>query len=449
MRTFSTGVLLAAALSTEALVYKDGTGRLPALGWNSWNAFYCDITEEKIMTAANKVVSLGLKKAGYNYINIDDCWAVKEGRDNVTDKIIPDPVKFPSGIKGIADKIHSLGLKVGIYSSAGTKTCGGYPASLDREHLDAATFASWGIDYLKYDNCYVPDNWTDPYEHCVPDDYRVWGPYVNGTCAESAKTPPPGYDWTTSLQYKRFKQMSDALLAQNRTILYSLCNWGHAAVGEWGYKLGSSWRMTGDITPSWSRVSEILNQMSFKSKYTDFWKHNDADMLHIGNGNLTIEESRTHFAFWAAIKSPLIIGTALDKLAAEKVAILKNVHLLAFHQDDKFGKPAEPYKWGVNADWTFDADHPAEYWSGKSKKGFLVMALNTLDRKAQRTIVFQEVPGLVKGKTPKVPAFEVTEVWTGKKLGCVGKQIKTHVASHDTAAYLVGKQCTPTKYGWI
>ncbi|EHK97738.1 putative alpha-galactosidase B [Glarea lozoyensis 74030] len=379
---------------------------LPALGWNSWNAFYCDITEDKIMTAAKQVVSLGLKDAGYNYINVDDCWAVKDGRDKVTGKIIPDPVKFPTGIRGLADKIHGLGLKVGIYSSAGTKTCAGYPASLDKEGLDAATFASWGIDYLKYDNCYVPDNWQDPYDFCVPDDYRAYGPYHNGTCGQSARTPPSGYNWTTSLEYKRYKQMSDALLAQNRTILYSLCNWGHAAVEEWGHQLGSSWRMTGDISPQWWRVSEILNQMSFKSAYADFWEHNDADMLHIGNGNLTMEESRSHFAFWAAIKSPLIIGTALDRLAAEKVAILKNAHLLAFHQDNEFGKPAQPYKWGVNADWTFDADRPAEYWSGESKNGFLVLALNTLQQKSQRTIVFQEVPGLVKGQKAEVPAFE-------------------------------------------
>jgi alpha-galactosidase len=382
-----------------------------------------------------------------NDLQVDDCWAVKEGRDNTTDQIIPDYTKFPTGIKGIADEIHGLGLKVGIYSSAGTKTCGGFPASLDKERLDASTFAAWGIDYLKYDNCYVPEEWADPYEACVPDQWQTYGPYVNGTCAVGPKSAPAGYDWTTSPSFKRFKQMSDALLAQNRTILYSLCNWGHAAVETWGAKLGSSWRLTGDITPDWARVAEILNEMVFKANWVNFWAHNDADMLHIGNGNLTMEESRTHFAFWAALKSPIIIGTALDRLAAEKVEILKNKHLLAFSQDDRYGKPAIPYKWGINKDWTFNATHPAEYWSGASKAGTLVLALNTLNYVAEKNIVFKEVPQLKPHKGPQGPkqklAFQVTDIWTGKSLGCVEGGIKRKVKAHDTIGYVVGKKCVP------
>ena len=129
--------------------------------------------------------------------SVDDCWSVKSGRDNVTGQIIPDPTKFPDGINGTADKIHALGLKVGIYSSAGTETCGGYPASIGKESLDAATFASWGIDYLKYDNCGVPSNWTDEYVACVPDGTNG-AVGVNGTCAVTNETAPAGYDWSTS-----------------------------------------------------------------------------------------------------------------------------------------------------------------------------------------------------------------------------------------------------------
>ncbi|KFY77136.1 hypothetical protein V499_03394 [Pseudogymnoascus sp. VKM F-103] len=416
---------LLALPATQAIVLPDGTGRLPALGWNSWNAYYCDIDEAKILTAAHAIIDLGLKDAGYEYVNIDDCWSIKDSRDNVTNQIIPDPLKFPTGIKGIADEIHDLGLKVGIYGSAGTKTCGGFPAQIGNEYLDAATFAAWEIDYLKYDNCYVPDNWTDIYSACVPDQWQTYGPYINGTCPSASSgqdeiSAPPGYDWSTSLSAIRYGIMSDALLAQNRTILYSLCNWGHAAVQTWGGSTGSSWRITGDITPWWARVAEILNEGSFLSNYANFWGHNDLDMLHIGNGNLTLAESRSHFAFWAAMKSPIIIGTDLLKLDSEKVAILKNKALLAFHQDDKFGKPAEPYKWGVNPNWTFNATHPAEYWSGASKAGTLVLAMNTLEKKAWREIKFSEVPQLKKLGASK-DSFEVRDIWSGKYLGCLGR----------------------------
>jgi alpha-galactosidase len=235
--------------------------------------------------------------------------------------------------------------------------------------------------------------------------------------------------------------MRDALLAQNRTILYSLCEWGQADVEVWGNATGNSWRMSGDITPYWSRVAEILNENSFLLNSVNFWGHNDADMLEIGNGNLTLAESRSHFAFWAAMKSPLIIGTALNLLPADHVEILKNQFLLAFSQDEDFGGPATPYKWGTNPDWTFNATNPAEYWSGASTKGTLVMALNTLDVPAIRTIEWSEVPQLEKG----CGSFEVTDVWSGKNLGCVEGGIKEEVGSHDTIAYLVGKKCSK---GW-
>lgn len=355
----------------------------------------------------------------------------------MTGKIIPDPVKFPNGIAGVASQIHALGLKVGIYSSAGTKTCAGYPASIGNEHLDAATFAEWGIDYLKYDNCYVPANWTDEYVACVPDSSNDHD-FPNGTCTVTSQTAPAGYDWSTSNTAQRYKNMRDALLAQNRTILYSLCEWGQADVEQWGNATGNSWRMSGDITPSWSRVAELLNENSFRLDSVDFWGHNDADMLEIGNGNLTLAESRSHFAFWAAMKSPLIIGTALDTLPADHVAILANKHLLAFNQDATHGKPAAPYKWGVNPNWTFNGSYPAEYWSGASSKGTLVLMLNSLAQNATREARWSEVPQLEKDR-----AYEVTDVWTGKDLGCVEGGLSRVLESHDTAAFLVGGKCRP------
>ncbi|KUJ16512.1 alpha-galactosidase 1 [Mollisia scopiformis] len=423
----------------QCLVQKDDVGKLPALGWNSWNAFACDINETKLLTAANQIVSLGLKDSGYEYVNIDDCWAVKSGRDNKTGQIIPDPIKFPSGIDGLAKSIHSLGLKIGIYGSAGTETCAGYPAQLGHEYLDAATFAAWGIDYFKYDNCYVPSNWTDPYDACVPDQWQKYGPFVNGTCAKSSTDAPTGYNWSTSNTAHRYAIMRDALLAQNRTILYSLCEWGQADVVTWGNATGNSWRMSGDINPWWARVAEILNENTFLLNSVNFWGHNDMDMLEIGNGNLTLAESRSHFAFWAAMKSPLIIGTALDVLPATHVAILRNKYLLAFHQDPLFGAPATPYKWGTNPDWTFNATNPAEYWSGESSQGTLVLALNTLGTKAPKTIVWKEVPHLEK----EHDAFQVTDIWSGESLGCVSKGIEIKVEAHDTVGYIVGEKCAP------
>jgi len=196
--------------------------------------------------------------------------------------------------------------------------------------------------------------------------------------------------------------------------------------------------MSGDITPWWARVAEIMNENSFLLNSVNFWGHNDADMLEIGNGNLTLAESRSHFAFWAAMKSPLIIGTNLETLPTTHIDILKNKYLLAFSQDKVHGAPATPYKWGTNPNWTFNATNPAEYWSGQSTEGILALALNTLDTPAERYIKWDEVPHL----TPGGKAFMVTDIWTGKSLGCVKRGIKTLVQSHDTIGYVIGEKCS-------
>lgn len=303
--------------------------------------------------------------------------------------------------------------------------------------LDAATFAAWEVDYWKYDNCYVPENWWDTYDACVPDTWQQPGPYPNGTCPANDDPAPEGYDFNTSNTAERYRIMRDALAAQNRTILYSLCNWGGAAVWGWGNETGSSWRMSGDIRPEWLRIVEIMNQNSFLLNYVNFWGHNDADMLEIGNGNLTLPESRSHFAIWAAMKSPLIIGTDLSVISDEHLAILKNKYLLAFSQDQAYGEPATPYKWGVNPDWTFNATNPAEYWSGMSTNGTLVLAFNSLDEASERRIQWSEVPQLGKDSS----SFAVTDIWSGEDLGCVSEGIEKRLDAHDTIGYLVGKEC--------
>ncbi|KAK9415736.1 putative Glycoside hydrolase superfamily [Seiridium unicorne] len=406
-----------------ALVSPDGTGRLPAMGWNSWNEYGCNISSDVFVTVADLIVDLGLRDVGYEYVNIDDCWSDKEsGRDNATQRIIPDAVKFPQGIKGVSDEIHARSLKLGIYGDAGTQTCGGYPGSLGFEDIDATAWAEWGVDYLKYDNCNVPADWVDvPYMY--PDNGGTPDGYV-----------PPGYDWSTSNSSKRYNQMRDALLEQNRTIQYSLCIWGHANVVSWGNETGHSWRMFSDIYPAWTGVYEysqalmpILNQAAFYWNVSDFWGHNDWDMLEVGNGNLTIEENRSHFALWAALKSPLIIGTKLDVIEPEILNILKNEELIAFNQDPLYGSGVMPYKWdGVGND-----THPANYWAGSSIKGVHVFVLNTLEQEEEMAIAFAEVPGLA-GEPEQL--YQVHDMWSGKDLGVFCEAVSVNVSTHDTAA---------------
>ncbi|KIV99752.1 uncharacterized protein PV09_08672 [Verruconis gallopava] len=430
-----------ALLVTSTIPGPGGVGKLPALGFNSWNAYHCQINEDHFLNAAKLMVELGLTKVGYEYVNIDDCWSEKS-RDPITHRLNPDLSKFPDGIHGTAEKIHSLGLKIGIYSSAGTATCAGYPASLGYEDIDAQTWAEWGIDYLKYDNCNVPLEWQDECEWCVVDldNHKSFTPGPNGTCPQSGGDwCPPGYDFGQSRTAERYRRMQRAINRTDRSILYSLCEWGTANVQSWGADVAQSWRSTGDIFPNWDRILEILNENSFYMNHVDFYAHSDADMLEVGNlpYSPTVEaETRSHFALWAAMKSPLLIGTDLSKLSYHDLDVLKNPYLLSFNQDDTYGKPAQPYKWGTNPDWTFDAKRPAEYWAGKSKIGTLVLVLNTDDSVSNKTIDFDEIPGLDGNKS-----YMVTDIWTGRVLNCIVGGIVAEISAHDTAAVIVGPEC--------
>lgn len=380
------------------------TGKLPALGWNTWNAYHCDINETKVLGAANDFVSLGLKAAGYQYVNIDDCWSLHD-RDASTGAIVPDTVRFPNGIKSLADKIHALGLKIGIYSDAGTATCAGYPASIGREALDAATFSSWGIDYLKYDNCNVPANWSDT-------------------------LPPPNNDWYNSNSSIRYRLMGHALAQQPHPIQYSLCLWGNYDVWTWGAKVGHSWRMSGDASPTWSFIISVMNINVPHLNAIGFYAHNDMDMMEIGNGNLTIQEQRTHFAVWAFMKSPILLGTNLSTLNSTQVAIITNKELLAFSQDPNIGKPAVPFTPYSSAPTT----SPPEYYSGKSSKGTHVFIVNT-GNSTTKHFVLSNVPGLGTSGS-----FRIHDMWTGHDLAgthTASSTFSVTVDAHDTKAYLI------------
>jgi alpha-galactosidase len=273
----------------------------PPMGFNNWNAFGCDVNETLIKETADFFASSGLKDAGYEYVNIDDCWSLME-RD-ADGKLVPDPVKFPSGIRGVADYVHGLGLKLGIYGDAGTRTCAGYPGSLGTEELDAQTWASWGVDYVKYDNCY---NQSDGSR----EDF-----------------------------VRRYTAMRLALEKTGRPILYSICEWGQSQPWEWATEVGHMWRTTGDITDNWSSIRDIIafNAPLFSYAGPGHW--NDPDMLEIGNGELSTIEKRTHMSMWSMMAAPLIIGTDLRIATEETLSVLRNAELIAINQDS-LGKQA-------------------------------------------------------------------------------------------------------------
>ncbi|KAI0085182.1 glycoside hydrolase [Irpex rosettiformis] len=396
----STSSLTGIAASAPTVGPSKQVGKLPALGWNSWNAYGCNINETKVLNAAQQIVSLGLQKAGYQYVNIDDCWSVMT-RDPTTKRIVPDPNKFPNGIDGVATHVHALGLKFGIYSDAGTATCAGFPGSLGNEVLDATTFAEWGVDY----NCNVPANWSD-----------------SGV--------PQNNDWYNSNSAIRYRQMGAALAAQSHPIQYSLCIWGAAQVFDWGARVGHSWRMSGDVGASWGSLASIINSNAAQLSSVNFYGRNDMDMMEIGNGQLTIAEQRSHFAAWVFMKSPILLGTDLSTLSSDEISIITNVELLAFHQDANIGTPALPF----TPSSATSSTNPPEFYSGASSKGTHVFVLNTASSTATKSFKFSEVAGLSGGG---IGSYIVHDMWTGKDLGTFAGSYSTSLAAHDNAALFI------------
>ena len=283
-------VLFLLLLISYTLSLNNGLGKTPQMGWNSWNKFGCNINEKLIYDTIDALVDSGLVDAGYNYINLDDCW--QSARDS-NGKIVVDPKAFPNGIKPLADYAHKKGLLFGLYSDAGYKTCAGRPGSLGYEEIDARTYAEWGVDYLKYDNCF-----TDG-------------------------TPPE----------VRYPVMRDALLKQNRPIFYSMCEWGVNDPATWAKPVGNSWRTTGDIFNSWSSMINIIDQNNRWYEYAGPGGWNDPDMLEVGNGGMTVEEEKIHFVLWSTSKAPFLIGCDITKMSKSTFDILMNPEVIAINQD--------------------------------------------------------------------------------------------------------------------
>jgi alpha-galactosidase len=277
----------------------NGLALTPPMGWNSWNRFGCNINEQLVRAAADAMVASGMRDAGYAYVVIDDCW---QGTRDAAGAIRADAAKFPSGMRALGDYIHTKGLKFGIYSDAGSKTCGGFPGSRGHEFQDARTYAEWGVDYLKYD-------W------CSTDTQDAQSSYLI---------------------------MSQALQASGRPIVFSLCEWGNARPWLWARNIGNLWRTTGDIADQWDGMHvngysmgllRIVDMQAELSAFAGPGHWNDPDMLEVGNGGMTDSEYRAHFSLWSIMAAPLIAGNDLANMSVATKAILLNREVIAVDQD--------------------------------------------------------------------------------------------------------------------
>ena len=276
----------------------DNLSKTPPMGWNSWNKFRCDINEDLVKEIADAMVESGMKDAGYEYVVIDDCWQV--ARDD-NGELVPDPERFPSGIKALSDYVHSRGLKFGIYSCAGDMTCQNRPGSRGYEFQDARTFAKWGVDYLKYDWCHHGQ--------------------LNAVAS-----------YTT---------MSKALRECGRPIVFSICEWGTNQPWTWPKNIGHLHRMNWDIrdcfdcniAPVFFGTMQIIdiNEPLWKFSGPGHW--NDMDMLEIGNGAQTFEEYKTQFSMWSMMASPLMTGNDLRSMSDGTIEILTNKEVIDINQD--------------------------------------------------------------------------------------------------------------------
>lgn len=299
----------------------------PPMGWNSWNTFRCDgLNEQLVKEVADIMAANGMKEAGYEFVNLDDCWQIGRYPDG---RIMVDSVRFPSGIKALADYVHSKGLKLGIYSDVGLKTCAGRPGGYGYEELDARTYAEWGIDYLKYDFCFLPEKLGT-----APDSVKQMRVIKNLTKGPVQYTAKDIY-----------LPMAAAMAQQERDMIFSICNWGLHQPWKWAGELSHLWRTTPDIRPYFKgfklryavfmSVMEIIHRADKDQLhlYAGPGRWNDPDMLEVGNGKLTYNENVAHFSMWAMMAAPLLAGNDVRNMSAEVLGILTNKAVIAVNQD--------------------------------------------------------------------------------------------------------------------
>ena len=371
--------LLLCAGCLNLLALDNGLAKTPPMGWNSWNKFACNVSEDLIKGAADALVSSGMRDAGYQYLVIDDCWQIDRDANG---NIIADAKRFPSGIKALADYVHSKGLKFGIYSDAGTATCQHRPGGRGYEFQDARQYAAWGVDYLKYD-------WCD-----------------HGTQNSEAS----------------YSLMSAALKKSGRPIVFSLCEWGSTKPWLWARDIGNLWRATGDIVDKWDGkekwgglgVVQILDQVNGLESFAGPGHWNDPDMLEVGNGGMTTTEYRSHFSLWCLLAAPLMAGNDIRNMTPEIHDILTNKELIAVDQD-ALGIQGHRVKQSGGL----------EVWSKQlSDGGRAVALLNRTGADAKIAVAWTDL-----GYPDSLPA-SVRDLWAKHDLGTQKGSYAVSVPSH-------------------
>ena len=371
----------------------------PPMGWNSWNVFGENINADIVAGIADTFVETGLAEAGYDYIVIDDFWQA-DGR--LDGKLMWDSEKFPNGIRPLADYVHSKGLKFGIYSCAGSHTCGGKPASYGYEDIDASTFADWGVDFLKYDFCYVPPN-------------------VNPVAL--------------------YQRMGQALRATGRPIVYSICEWGRNQPWQWASKAGGHlWRTTGDIDDEWKAIVDIgFNKQKGLEPYAGIGHWNDPDMLVVGmygkgnpqvaQGGCTDIEYKTHFSLWCLLSAPLMIGCDVRDMNQATKDILLNQDAIAINQDG-LGRQ------GHYVGNMIHSEEVAEVWAKPLADGSVAVGLFNLGHSNQRRIT---VAWEALGINPQMQC-DVFDVWSKETSSSIRASYTAYVDSHDVALIRITPQ---------
>ena len=366
----------------------------PPMGWNCWNTFGQNINDQLIRDTADKLVETGLAACGYEYVVIDDCWALRERDKN--GRMVPDPAKFPHGIKALADYVHSKGLKFGIYSCAGNLTCSGFPGSYEHEFTDAATFAEWGVDFLKYDYCYHSD--------------IVHGKY-------------------------RYLRMGLALKNCGRDILFSACSWGSDGTPEWIRETGANmWRSTGDVFDTWESVKGIVLKQEAMLPYGGIGSFNDMDMMVVGmrgRGNVGMDglndtQYRTHFAVWALFGSPLFIGCDVREMDDFTLSLLKNKPLIAINQDADCRQVIK-----LTSGWDLDNSSVHNY-ARMLENGDIAVGLFNLGDQRQTAWLSLDKLGLPEstGKT-----LEMHDVFTGEVITVTNGTFYRPIQAYDSLVY--------------
>lgn len=355
----------------------------PPMGWNSWNKFACNVSEQLIRQQADAMAASGMKDAGYRYIVIDDCWQKSRDADG---NIQPDPERFPSGMKALADYVHAKGLKFGLYSDAGALTCGGRPGSAGREFQDARQYARWGVDYLKYDWCYT-------------------GP----------RNPEAAYTL-----------MAKALRESGRDIVLSICEWGGSQPGRWAAPIGHLWRTTGDIRDAWKGQKDWshglldiidMNAELWADAAPNGW--NDPDMLEVGNGGMTTTEYESHFSIWAMLAAPLIAGNDMSRMDADTRRILTNAEVIKVDQDPLGRQGRRVWRQGEQEVWV-------RTLAGGDRA---VVLFNRGDKPAEMAVAWEQLD-----LPPRLKA-DVHDLWSGKKTKGVSARHGGTVAAHGVLMF--------------